>query len=193
MVLTADDTTLSATAAFVQVGESCLAQTRYFSNILFFPPRDSLLVDSVFHMSSQLHIYRTSGLHWVCSTLYFWCLSTVVTHETYGDQNTVPFQIMCFKNNFMVGFLSERIFSDLVPTCEKCNGVVKPDIVFFGENLPSRFFSCIEKDFPKCDLLIILGSSLAVQPFASLIDRYNFCLFKLHRPGCAIIKTVSNR
>jgi len=103
-------------------------------------------------------------------------------------------QIMCFKNSFMVGFLSEQIFSDLVPTCEKCNGVVKPDIVFFGENLPSRFFSCVEKDFPKCDLLIILGSSLAVQPFASLIDRYTFfCLFKLHRPGCAIIKTVINR
>ena len=63
MVLTADDTTLSATAALVQVGESCLAQARYFSNVLFFPPRDSLLVDSVFRMSSQLHIYRTSGLH----------------------------------------------------------------------------------------------------------------------------------
>lgn len=101
-------------------------------------------------------------------------VAVIVTHETSGDQNTVPFQIMCFKNNFMVDFLSERIFSDLVPTCEKCNGVVKPDIVFFGENLPSRFFSCVEKDFPKCDLLIILGSSLAVQPFASLIDRYNF-------------------
>ena len=94
----------------------------------------------------------------------------------------------------MVCFLSERIFSDLVPTCEKCNGVVKPDIVFFGENLPSRFFSCVEKDFRKCDLLIILGSSLTVQPFASLIDRYTFFyLFKLHRPGCAIIKTVSDR
>lgn len=75
------------------------------------------------------------------------------------------------KYNTSVGFLSERIFSDSVPTCEKCNGVVKPDIVFFGEDLPTRFFVCVEKDFPKCDLLIILGSSLTVQPFASLIDR----------------------
>ena len=105
------------------------------------------------------------------------CHSYCHTRETSRDQNTVPFQIMCFKSNFMVDFLSERIFSDLVPTCEKCNGVVKPDIVFFGENLPSRFFSCVEKDFPKCDMLIILGSSLAVQPFASLIDRYSlFCI-----------------
>lgn len=75
------------------------------------------------------------------------------------------------RNEYSLDWMKERIFADIVPTCDKCNGVVKPDIVFFGENLPPRFFSCINKDFPKCDLLIILGSSLAVQPFASLIDR----------------------
>ena len=42
-------------------------------------------------------------------------------------------------------------------------GVVKPDIVFFGENLPKRFFTCVEEDFNKCDLLLIMGSSLVVQ------------------------------
>ncbi|XP_023726162.1 NAD-dependent protein deacetylase sirtuin-2 isoform X3 [Cryptotermes secundus] len=75
------------------------------------------------------------------------------------------------KHEYTVDWMKERIFSDSVPTCEKCDGVVKPDIVFFGEDLPTRFFVCAEKDFPKCDLLIILGSSLTVQPFASLIDR----------------------
>lgn len=28
-----------------------------------------------------------------------------------------------------------------VAHCDKCGGIVKPDIVFFGENLPERFFS----------------------------------------------------
>uniref|UniRef100_A0A4W4G924 NAD-dependent protein deacetylase sirtuin-2 n=1 Tax=Electrophorus electricus TaxID=8005 RepID=A0A4W4G924_ELEEL len=45
------------------------------------------------------------------------------------------------------------------------------DIVFFGENLPSRFFTSIKNDFPNCDLLIIMGTSLQVQPFASLVSR----------------------
>ena len=49
--------------------------------------------------------------------------------------------------------------------------MVKPDIVFFGENLPERFFKCVRDDFKQCDLLIVLGTSLVVQPFASLIDR----------------------
>lgn len=57
-----------------------------------------------------------------------------------------------------------------VPRCEKCKDVVKPDIVFFGEQLPARFFSLSEEDFPSCDLLIVIGTSLTVQPFASLIE-----------------------
>jgi NAD-dependent SIR2 family protein deacetylase len=51
-----------------------------------------------------------------------------------------------------------------------CGGFVKPDIVFFGENLPQRYFDLSEEDFPKCKLLIVLGTSLTVTPFASLVD-----------------------
>ncbi len=49
--------------------------------------------------------------------------------------------------------------------------MVKPDIIFFGEKLPNRFFSAALADFPKCDLLIIMGTSLCVQPFASLVGQ----------------------
>lgn len=47
---------------------------------------------------------------------------------------------------------------------------VKPDIVFFGEALPPRFFECAEADFPRCNLLLVMGTSLVVQPFSGLID-----------------------
>jgi NAD+-dependent protein deacetylase sirtuin 2 len=47
---------------------------------------------------------------------------------------------------------------------------VKPDIVFFGENLPERFFKYHIKDLEAADLLIIMGTSLIVHPFASLIN-----------------------
>ncbi|XP_066948348.1 NAD-dependent protein deacetylase sirtuin-2-like isoform X1 [Macrobrachium rosenbergii] len=67
-------------------------------------------------------------------------------------------------------WMKDEIFKDNIPTCLDCSGVVKPDIVFFRESLPPRFFMLTQVDFPKCDLLIILGTSLTVQPFASLID-----------------------
>ena len=55
--------------------------------------------------------------------------------------------------------------------CFECGGLVKPDIVFFGEALPSDFAHCVETDFPKCDCLIVLGTSLSVFPFAGLVGR----------------------
>merc|ERR1711879_462987 len=52
---------------------------------------------------------------------------------------------------------------------KKYGGLVKPDIVFFGENLPMRLFELAELDFPMCDMLLVLGTSLQVQPFAGLV------------------------
>jgi NAD+-dependent protein deacetylase sirtuin 2 len=54
---------------------------------------------------------------------------------------------------------------------KKHGGLVKPDIVFFGENLPKRYFKHVVEDFPKCDMLIVMGTSLTVYPFAALIDK----------------------
>lgn len=62
------------------------------------------------------------------------------------------------------------IFEDKIPYCTECNGLVKPDIIFFGEQLPEKFFIC-QKDLKECDLLIIMGTSLTVQPFASLVSQ----------------------
>ncbi|KAI5303188.1 hexokinase A [Ascosphaera pollenicola] len=51
--------------------------------------------------------------------------------------------------------------------CEECNGLVKPDIVFFGESLPKAFFENLSQP-ESADLCIVMGTSLTVQPFASL-------------------------
>ncbi|XP_071618255.1 NAD-dependent protein deacetylase sirtuin-3, mitochondrial isoform X2 [Heliangelus exortis] len=59
------------------------------------------------------------------------------------------------------------VLADRVPRCPVCSGVIKPDIVFFGEELPQRFLLYLT-DFPRADLLFIIGTSLEVEPFASL-------------------------
>lgn len=46
---------------------------------------------------------------------------------------------------------------------------MKPDIVFFGEGLPSKFFAKREL-IKDADLLIVMGTSLAVAPFSMLPD-----------------------
>jgi len=67
-------------------------------------------------------------------------------------------------------FIKEKINAKEVPYCTECGGLVKPDIVFFGEELPQKFFDCYFEDFQKCDLLLVFGTSLTVQPFCNLID-----------------------
>ncbi|XP_055371739.1 NAD-dependent protein deacetylase Sirt2 [Condylostylus longicornis] len=78
----------------------------------------------------------------------------------------------CYKE-YSMEWAKEKIFQDKIPQCEYCKCLVKPDIVFFGENLPSRFFELPGEDFKKCDLLIIMGTSLEIQPFASLAENAN--------------------
>ena len=62
------------------------------------------------------------------------------------------------------------VIKNEVPVCDKCSSTIKPDVVLFGEALPSKFWQS-SSDFPRCDLLIIMGTSLVVQPFASLAGK----------------------
>ena len=43
-----------------------------------------------------------------------------------------------------------------------CDGVLKPEITFFGEALPDLFFKSMAKDIDKCDLILVMGTSLKV-------------------------------
>ena len=54
------------------------------------------------------------------------------------------------------------------PKCAACKGMLKPDAVFFGEQLPWGILMESEKRSRNCDLCIVLGSSLVVYPAASI-------------------------
>ncbi|KAJ8250430.1 hypothetical protein COCON_G00223520 [Conger conger] len=62
------------------------------------------------------------------------------------------------------------IFNQVVPHCPRCPdfplAIMKPDIVFFGENLPEQFHRAMKRDKDEVDLLIVIGSSLKVRPVA---------------------------
>ncbi|KAF9142754.1 NAD-dependent protein deacetylase sirtuin-2 [Mortierella sp. GBA39] len=66
-------------------------------------------------------------------------------------------------------WVKQHIMASEIPYCNRCSGLVKPSITFFGESLPRRFSTQTEKDFQECDLLIVLGTSLKVEPFNKLI------------------------
>ncbi len=64
--------------------------------------------------------------------------------------------------------IARSVNAGAVPVCASCGGVIKPDIVFYGEPLDSSMLMRAENAFANADLAIVLGSSLVVNPAASL-------------------------
>ncbi len=67
----------------------------------------------------------------------------------------------------------EQIIDDVlktgnIPRCPKCRGVLKPDVILFGEQLPYKQVQLAKDSARKCDLMIVIGSSLEVYPASEL-------------------------
>ena len=88
----------------------------------------------------------------------------VEAHGSFATQRCID----C-KTEYPEDLMKKVVMAEEVPRCLKktCNGLVKPDIVFFGEPLPEEFHR--NRSLPAdADLAIVMGTSLTVQPFASL-------------------------
>ena len=60
-----------------------------------------------------------------------------------------------------------------VPHCEKCGGLVKPDVVLYGEPLDERVLLASIQAISRADLLVIGGTSLVVYPAAGLVNYFS--------------------
>lgn len=91
----------------------------------------------------------------------------VEAHGSFAKSHCVE----CF-TEFPSDEMYETVMRGEVPHCQvpQCNGLVKPDIVFFGEQLPAKFFGAMGI-LAEANLLLVMGTSLSVQPFASLPQR----------------------
>ncbi|KAG9009524.1 Sir2 histone deacetylase Hst2 [Tulasnella sp. JGI-2019a] len=89
----------------------------------------------------------------------------IEAHGSFATQRCIK----C-KREFPDDEMKELVMKAQVPRCHTCKGLVKPDIVFFGEDLPKDFTKAVNY-LNDADLLIIMGTSLTVHPFAGLRSR----------------------
>lgn len=59
-------------------------------------------------------------------------------------------------------------FEKNVPKCDSCGGLIRPDVVWFGEFLPEDQFEASEKAARECDILFAVGTSAVVYPAANI-------------------------
>ena len=62
--------------------------------------------------------------------------------------------------------------ADGVPRCPECGGLIKPDVVLYGESLDERVIEGAVEAIADADLLIIGGTSLVVYPAAGLVQYF---------------------
>lgn len=95
-------------------------------------------------------------------------------HQKAGSKNILELHGTTLKSYCMKcnkEYKGDYIFkSKGIPKC-KCGGVVRPDIVLYGEMLPDAYEKAI-KYISNADLLIVAGTSLTVEPASSLINYF---------------------
>lgn len=68
--------------------------------------------------------------------------------------------------------LEKIISSTGIPHCDKCGGIIKPDVVLYEEGLDEKTIMNSIHAISEAEVLIVGGTSLVVQPAASLIRYY---------------------
>lgn len=88
--------------------------------------------------------------------------------EVHGTLATARCNVCGAKAN-MKQYNSDLKAQNLPPTCPICGGPQRPDTVFFGESLPTRYHEEVLEDCKHCDLLIVTGTSLLVGPVNQMV------------------------
>lgn len=97
-------------------------------------------------------------------------------HQRAGSKNVVEVHgtlktmtcTSCFLQVDSEIYLQAYLHQGKMPQCPRCNSVLKPDIILYGEQLPYRPWLEAVKACKTCDLMIVAGSSLEVLPVAGL-------------------------
>ena len=108
-------------------------------------------------------------------------LKTVITqnidglHQVAGSSSVVELHgttriIFCM--NCSQEYTMDKAFSLLMeefpPRCSKCRGRLRPAVIFFGESLDPHVLRSAYEEAGKCDMLLVVGSSLVVYPAAEI-------------------------
>lgn len=97
-------------------------------------------------------------------------------HQMAGSKNVLELHGSVHKNycvkckkTFNVDYVLEQ---EGIPHCDKCDGLVRPDVVLYEEGLNMDVVDRSIEYIRKADVLIVGGTSLVVYPAAGLVDQY---------------------
>lgn len=94
-------------------------------------------------------------------------------HHIAGNNNVIEYHgnhrwLVCMSCSKRTPLSHELISVVPYPRCEKCNGVLKPDVVFFGEGIPMLEMIRANEEANRCNIMFVIGTSGVVYPAAEV-------------------------
>ncbi len=97
-------------------------------------------------------------------------------HQKAGSQHVVEMHgtlatlscTQCFRREPSDPYVEPFLEQGIIPRCPQCGGILKPDVILFGEQLPQKAWLEAQRAARECDLMLVVGSSLEVMPVAGL-------------------------
>jgi NAD-dependent deacetylase len=97
-------------------------------------------------------------------------------HQQAGSQRVLELHghireatcIRCYQTAPSDEFLSDFVEDGQIPRCSSCGGIMKPNVILFGEQLPISVLNAAWREVRACDLVLVAGSSLRVAPACEL-------------------------
>lgn len=105
---------------------------------------------------------------------------SIVVYELHGHLRTATC-VSCYQQHSTDSLLPKFSRTGEMPRCPSCGGILKPDAVLYGEQLPHDVVRKAENLIARSDLLLIAGSSLEVIPAA------HFPIYALNAGAALII------
>lgn len=87
--------------------------------------------------------------------------------EIHGSLNSLTC-IQCYQQTNAETYREAYLLKGDIPRCPHCQGILKPDVILFGEQIPAKAWRQAQNASSECQLMIIVGSSLEVLPVAGL-------------------------
>lgn len=92
-------------------------------------------------------------------------------HQRAGSTNVLELHGSIIRIRCTVCDFKDEIpnsFDSLPPKCRKCDNILRPDVVWFGESLPQDVWNHAIVEANSCDVMIVAGTSLVVSPANTL-------------------------
>ncbi len=94
-------------------------------------------------------------------------------HQEAGSQNVIEYHgnakhLVCLTCSSEYSASEFEISERRIPHCESCGKILKPSVIFFGENIPQRALSESQRYAETADVVLVVGTSAVVYPAAGI-------------------------